>query len=356
MIANRIMEYLETTGKDVAVRDLDVAARACRDSMERNLGIRRDDGSRKVRNPRPSGTWACGREMVFNSLGLETEGYGWRSRLTFTHGDMTEAMGVLVFRQAIKASGEQDILISPAADGTQLELEATLDPADWGVSGEPFALTGHLDMSVRGHQGEEEPADWKAIAEWTFKDMQRAAGDPEHGWWKKESSGYIAQVRWYMMMLRAMGRSSGKRGYLVGVNKNTGHITEVLIQADHEAEKVLILKAVYALSKIDEAKERQAIFEENLDHEIFENGSATKVMEEWVRKNIPRASFTENMVKECGPSTKRPDGTRGTCLELDTSKDADPQAFRCSYCDHTARCWPDFQVVPLHKPVWRTNG
>ena len=123
MIANRIMAYLETDGLDVADLYLNQAATSCRESMRRNLGLRRDDGTRKIRKPRPSGAWACGREMVFNSLGLETEGYGWRSRLTFTHGDMTEAMGVLLFRQAIAASGENDMLISPFENGDQLELD-----------------------------------------------------------------------------------------------------------------------------------------------------------------------------------------------------------------------------------------
>ena len=338
MIANRIMAYLETDGLDVADLYLNQAATSCRESMRRNLGLRRDDGTRKIRKPRPSGAWACGREMVFNSLGLETEGYGWRSRLTFTHGDMTEAMGVLLFRQAIAASGENDMLISPFENGDQLELDVEIDPQNWNVEAAPFRLTGHLDMSVKGHNGEEEPADWKAVAEWTFKDMQRAAADPSYIWWEKERSGYVAQVRWYMMMLRQAGRSVARQGYLVGVNKNTGHVTEVRIPADIPAERELIRKAVYVEKRISQAREQKTN------------------AEEWVRKNIPRASFTKNMVKKCGTRTKRPDGTTGECFELDTGKDADPQAFRCSYCDHTARCWSGFEVVPLHKPVWRTNN
>jgi len=264
---------------------------------------------------------------------------------------------VLLCRQVMPTD-----IISPEPDGTQLELSETFDPADWGVEGEPFTLTGHVDMTIRGHQDYEEPVDFKAVSIYTWNDMAAAAAKPDHIWWTKESAGYIAQVRWYMMMLRLSGRSDGQRGYLVAVNKNTGHLTEVMIARDDAAEKKLILGAVTVFAWINEAKDvfdsayRDAQGIGSNDSEAIELGNT--VAEQWIRDNIPRAQFTKGMIVDRPAPVKRPDGSKGPCKELQTNgKTADPQGFRCSYCAHTGRCWPEFGVVAMSTgPVWRTNS
>ena len=355
MIADKVKKYLEGTGIDIPQARMDTALELMRRSMNRNLGDNSGERTtRKVRLPRPSGTWACGREIVFKSLALEGEPYGWRSRLTFTHGDITEAFGVLLFRQALDWLEQTDVLVTPDEDGTQLNLDVMINPADWGVAGEPFRMKGSMDMTLRGHDGGEDVADWKALSVYGFNDLQAGAEDSSNGWWDKERSGYIAQVRWYMMMLRVSGRGKGERGYLVAVNKNTGHLAEALIKADTAAEVDLIRKAVYTQWMVEEAAERRAIVLQDRTDEG--SGGSDLILAEWVRDNVPRARFTANMVKDRPGNNKRPDGTKGPCLELDTSKAADPEAFRCSYCDFTQHCWPDFSVVPMAKPVYRTCG
>ena len=368
MITNKIMEYLEGEGVPLDPEQLEVAVDACRQTFARNLGLRRDDGSRKIRMPRPSGTWACGRQIVYNALALETEGYGWRSRLAFTLGDLVEAMGILLCRRTFKGT---DLIITPEENGEQLHLEAEIDPVLWDVPGAPFRVQGNVDMTIRGLTGEEEPVDWKSIARFGFKDAQDAASDPSHPWWMKERGGYIAQVRWYQMLLRATGRSPAQRGYLAFVCKDTGHMTEIVIDRDAEAERELIRRHVYVNEQIEHAQERRAILLEGagIEDEQLEtldrfgerewkrggNPQTDHELSTWVNERVPRASFTKGAVVARSANTKRPDGTKGPCLELNTGRDADPQMFRCSYCDHTQRCWPGFYPVALSKPVYRTN-
>ncbi|RLB40892.1 MAG: hypothetical protein DRH30_07895 [Deltaproteobacteria bacterium] len=353
MIANKVKTYLEGSGSEIPKERMDVALGLMEHSLRRNLGDNSAErGGRKVRMPRPSGTWACGREMVFKSLALNGEPYGWRSRLTFTHGDITEAMGVMLYRQALDSTGESKILLSPADNGEQLELDVEFDPSVWGVEGEKFRLKGHMDMTLDVHGHGESVVDWKALSVYSFNDVQAAAGDSDHPWWAKEAGGYVAQVRWYMMMLRLSGRGDGKWGAIVAVNKNTGHLAEAVIPYDHDAEVALIRKAVYTARMIAEASERRAI----VLQDSGDGDEATDiVLAEWVREFVPRAKFTKNMVVQRG-TVMRPDGTKGKCFELDTSRAADPEAFRCSYCDFTELCYDGFSVVALAKPVYRTNG
>lgn len=360
MITNRIMEYLEGPGRDVDLEQLTVATGHIRASLQRNLGVDRDTGSRKVRLPRPSGTFACPRRMIFDALGLETEGYGWRARMTFTHGDMTEAMGVLLFRQAMAARGESDRIISPAADGEQLHLSAMLDPADYGLTGAPIHLQGSVDMSLKGHGDAEELVDWKSSSRYAFQNMQAAITDPDHKWWKKEERGYIAQVRLYMMMARKLGRGPQDRGYLVFVCKDTGHVAECAIERDDVKEADLIRVLLWARENTEHAHERRAIVLEGAGFNELDsdagNAETDAVLEDWTRKNIPRPQWATDSIKHAGASrgVQRPDGTKGPCLEIDTN--ATPNSWRCNYCPHTARCFPDFAVVALSKPVWRTNN
>jgi len=369
MIADRVIEYLKGPGSKIPETALETALHRIGDSLITNMG-ERQDSTRRIKRPRPSASWACGREMVLSSLGLGTEGYGWRSRMTFAAGDYNEAVGILLFRQALATTGEDHLILTPNAAGDQLELDATLDPAAWGVEGTPFRLTGHVDMTIRGLSGDEEPVDWKGVATYTWEQMMQAATKPDHEWWKKEASGYVAQVRWYQILLRAQGRSDARRGYLVGVNKNTGLLAEVAIDQDPDAERLLIQRAVWVREKIHAAwKKRGEVMGDGLfapggnwhDYadQVDEDGAIVKPggtretdeeLSEWVRQNVPRASFAASIAVP-RQNVKLPDGEKGDCLELDMK--ADPQAFRCSYCDHTARCWPGFEVVPLTKPVWR---
>lgn len=382
MIANRAMEYLGGSGVAVGARAALVAANQCGTSMVRNLGELRDD-PRRIRTIRPSDSWACGRRLVYNALGLETGGYGWRSRLTFTHGDMTEAMGILIFKQALLASGEEHLMLTPYEDGTQLELTALVDPSDWEIDGKPFQMTGHVDMTIVGHLGQEEPVDWKSINRYAFPKAQAAASDPKHEWWEKEDRGYVAQLRWYMLLLRLMGRSTPKHGYLVFVCKDTGHLTEVMVEHSRDEEVKLVKAAVYVNEQTELANARKAtVFDEFYDHtddctakkpdvcgdcdcgaseradvlyKANGNEATDILLEAHVSEHVPRPQWAESLVVERKGATMRPDGTKGTCLEIDAKRH--PNGFRCNYCDHKARCWPDFGIVPLSSgPVMRTNG
>ena len=133
MITNKVIEYLSGSGHKLDEAAFKAAIKGIRFSIDRNFGGEREEHpeGRRVRMPRPSGTWACGRQLVFNSLALPCEDYGWRSRLTFTHGDINEALGILLFRQALAVRGEEALIKSPDENGEQLELSTVFDPMQW---------------------------------------------------------------------------------------------------------------------------------------------------------------------------------------------------------------------------------
>lgn len=338
MIVDRITEYLDKgSDHEVDEQALGVALRGMKRGIVRNLGPRNDGG--RSRNPSPSSSWACGRRLLFDWLGLDREDVSWRARLTFMHGDVNEAAGILLARQA-----GVDLLTPDPETGEQLTVEAMVNPADWGVDGEPFPLVGHVDATLEVHSHGECPADWKAVSTYTFQDMEQAAKRKDAPWWAKERDGYVAQVRWYCIALRLMGRGDGQWGCLVGVNKNTGHLCEVVVPYDHEEEVRLIRKAAYVWAKIREAQ-------------ALDNLGEDEAMAKWVRDSIPRPRWAADPVPCTG---KLPGGLKGKGLKIPTQYDeavhgpkAEYQQWRCGYCPFTTTCWPGFSLVPLSKPEYR---
>jgi hypothetical protein len=303
MIANRIMDYLEGERREVTDAHLRVFDREVNHSLRRNLGPDRE-GDGGPSNPRPSGAWYCQRRMFYDAQpDIEREPFGWRSHMAFTMGDYVEQLGVLLGRLA----GIEWTYPNEEGEQPELSLERP-----WGT------MTGHLDGGLRVDPHGVCVVDFKGLASYGYSEMEKAAADPKAPWWEKQRDGYVAQIRWYQMMLREAGHGTGELGYLVGVKKDTGHFCEVQVRWDEKENDRLVSTWMQAA-------------------EMIESGTLPD-RPEWVAA-----------VSGTG---KLPDGGRGPFWELDTKKK--PNGWRCSYCPYTLTCFPGYGVVPLRGgPMYR---
>lgn len=299
MIVNRVYDYLD--GKRTTITDeaLDLATSLIKRSFNRNFG----PGSRKgIRMPSPSSKWGCGRRMFWDAdKTIEREPVTARSLITFTLGDMVEQMGVILARQAMG-----DEITSPSPEtGEQREVERLFGD---------YLMKMHIDMTFADPAYGEVPVDWKSMSERSWHEFKAAATDPDHKWWAENADSYVAQVRFYMMGMYA------PRGYLVGVNKNTGHLAEVEV-ADDPAENDRLARKVIEIN--------QAI-----------RLNALPARPDWAAQPVQFAR------------RRLPDGTNGPGLELNMQ--ATPGfTWNCSYCPYTTECFPGFSVVAMQKPVYR---
>ena len=341
MIADKIDEYLMGDGQAVSDALLDVAAAHVRRSLARNFGERSEH---RARVPSPSSKSYCARRQIYDALPMAEgrDGDRPRARITFTLGDSVEAVGMLLARQAgIK-------FITPDESGAQLRLKMTIDPKQWGIDEPPFDIAGNMDCTFHVDGNGETVADWKSMSEYGFDDALAAAKSPAARWWKEQEDDYIAQVRWYMLLLRLSGRGEGKFGYLLPVNKSTGAVCEIRIPHDPDAETLLVRKAAYVWKHL-----RAIAGDKPLD--AVDVTAATA----YIQSNVPRPAWFGTVL--LAGNNERGDGTKGPVVQVDTARDKDRHGrgpfvgFRCSYCPFASACLgPEgYVLVPLGKPVWR---
>lgn len=232
---------------------------------------------------------------------VEREPVTARSLIAFTMGDMMEQAGVIMARQALG-----NMIVSPNPEtGEQAEFVREVGGA---------TISGHIDMQIMDPVHGVVPVDWKTCTEYTFRDAEAAATDPTHKWWRKNRDGHVAQVQWYIW------GTDAQRGYLVYVNKNTGHLCEIEIRRDDAHIEELVRKLIY----VTEAIRVNAL------------PGRPKCAAEPV-------AFSRR---------KLPSGEMGPGHELDM--DATPDlSFWCSYCPFTMTCFPGYSVVAMSKPVYR---
>lgn len=341
MIADKIEAYLTGDGQPVAPALLDVAAAHVRRSLSRNFGERAEH---RARVPSPSSKSYCARRQIYDALPMaeHRESDRPRARITFTLGDSVEAVGMLLARQAgVK-------FITPDENGEQLRLKATINPKDWGIDEPPFEITGNMDCTFYVDGNGETVADWKSMSEYGFDDALAAAKSPSARWWKEQEDDYIAQVRWYMLLLRVSGRGEGKFGYLLPVNKSTGAVCEIRIPYDPDAEALLVRKAAYVWKHLRAIAGDKPLAEVDVVSAL-----------QYVQDNIPRPSWFGTVLLT--GNNERGDGTKGPVVQVDTARDKARHGsgafvgFRCSYCPAASACLgPEgYTLVPLGKPVWR---
>lgn len=315
MIVDRIYEYLATTGKPIQAAYLDASEALFRRTLERNFG---EEVPRTVRLPSPSSSWSCMRKRLYEAHPESVKGDGNpRRKVIFAAGDTWEALAVLLARQAGVP------VLTPADDGTQLELS---------TSPKGYELKGHMDLTIADAAGGHIPVDVKSMADYTFDKFVAATQDPNAPYWSDERDGYVAQVRFYQYLIRAKGMGMANVGYLLGVNKNTGHMAELAIPHDPKEEARLVAEFIATGDRVD------AMRKGGLDY----------------IQTVPRPAWTGTIKRVA----QRPDGSKGAVEEVDTVFDRtrhgrDFQGWRCGYCDFIETCWPGFQKVLMSKPVWR---
>ena len=305
MIVDRVMRYLEQADGSVNETVLSAAKEAVARSLLRNLT---SDSSKEQHEPsiRPSGPWHCPRRYYYNLTSAATAPMAPRSRLAFLLGDMVEAVAVMLMRLAGVP------LLTPLEDGTQSEVSAV-------ISGVP--MKGHLDASL-SYDGSEVPIDVKSMSKYSFQSFKQACSNSKAQWWSSERFGYIFQLRFYMRMLKEMGRGDGQHGIILGVSKETGHLAELWVPANDD--DALIDRAVASVSSAMQSGE------------------------------LPERPIWAKSIEMPG-ANKLPDGEKGPCLQIDTDrKRTHDHGWRCSYCPFTETCWPGFGLVPLSSgPVYR---
>lgn len=348
MIADRILEYLEGERKEVGEEVLRVALRHVERTFRRNLGDRDDSTSR--RSISGSLSWYCPRRAFYTMVGADREAITGRSLIAFLMGDVLEAASIVLARQA----GVR--FRWPDEEGEQLRLERTF-PTPHGDE----RIVGHLDIVVE-HGDDLIVGDVKSMADYSFREFERAATQDEKeawkdptSWWSVNRWAYLAQLRFYMWLLELEGLGSGERGFFLGINKNTGHLAEVWVERDpatiamFERAIPILVGARARYDQAANAVRETALANGATDEEAAEAVAAVPLTEAHGLPPVPR---WHRIVRQEG-SNKRPDGSKGPVLELDTDKKTTQgQGWRCSYCPWVLACHgKGWGAVPMSRGV-----
>lgn len=338
MIVDRIYEYLETRGRELPPELVNHALRRVAHTLRRNLGEREDRS--RPRNISGSLAWYCPRRAYYQLTGAEQEQPAPRARMAFFMGDVLQAsIDVLATMAGVTFE-------YPDANGDELELRADINGAE---------VVGHVDHAIRHPDEGLIVVDSKSMAQWGFDEFVRATQDPAADWWAKERWGYLAQLRFYMWLIRRLGLGTGKTGLFVGICKNTGTLAEMTVQACPDTEAAFeraIPRLVAARAKFKTAKEAvMATVLANGGTLQEAEAAATAVPRTEATGLLPRPSWA-GLVEVS--NVKLPDGTRGKALEVDTDAERTKgNGWRCNYCPFVKNCFPGVELVAMSKPAWR---
>ena len=339
MIVDRIAEYMETQGREIPPEVMAIAMKRLQWTIKRNLGEQEERS--RARNISGSLAWFCPRRAYYQLTGAEQEKLTGRARMTFMMGDVLQAtVDVLATLAGVEFA-------YPDAEGEELELRQDIG----GVE-----VVGHVDHALRIEGEGLVVLDSKSMADYGFGEFEKAARDPEADWWRKEKLGYIAQIRFYMMLVRMAGLGTGERAAFIGINKNNGKMAELWVKRD-EAMEQMFLRAIPVLA---EARQRYFSARDLVVGQVLEQGGSlaeadaagSAVTRDEAHGLLPRAKWAKTVEVS---NVKLPDGSRGRGLEVCTDKElTDGNGWRCNYCPFTAQCWPGFELVPMSSgPVWR---
>ena len=161
MIADKILDYLDTDGVAIDGAHLTHTLNAVSSSATRNFGAK--DSETKRRTFGGSLAWYCLRRAWYSMIGGGAPVRG-RSLLAFTFGDVTEALIVLLARQAGIVGLEW-----PNKHGQQLRLDDEIG----GI-----AIGGSVDLGVRGDDGIV-IGDAKSMSQYGFDKFKSAIVSPD---------------------------------------------------------------------------------------------------------------------------------------------------------------------------------
>lgn len=208
----------------------------------------------------------CLRQQYYSIMGYEAEPLNPRAKMTFLFGDIIEAVVVAL----AKASGVELV---------DQQREVNID-----------GVKGHIDGIVKD-DGNLYLFECKSMSDASFKQLLNKG--------LTDDFGYLTQCNVYMHAL-GIGRA-----FLVAVNKNTGHITEVEIEKDEK----LIKNAIDNIKIL-----RQYLAKEEMPERKYEPVDEVKFRKKTGRKILP---------------------------------------FNCAYCGYKLHCWDNLiQDFNNNKPIW----
>lgn len=338
MIVDRIYEYLDTRGKQLPPELVKYALARMERTLRRNLGEREERS--RARNISGSLAWYCPRKAYFQLVGAQQEELTARARMAFFMGDVLQAsMDVLATMAGVQFE-------YPDAAGDELELRDSIG----GVE-----VVGHVDHAIRHPEHGLVVIDSKSMAQYGFDEFVRAAKDPAAEWWSRERWGYLAQIRFYMYLVKRLGLGDGKLGIFLGICKNTGALAQVQVAEDAET----IAAFERAIPRLDAARKSFFSAREAVIATVVANGgnmqqaeaAASTVPYTEATGLLPRAPWAGLVEVN---NVKLPDGSRGRALEVDTdSERTKGNGWRCNYCSFVTQCFPGVQLVAMSKPAYR---
>lgn len=213
MIVDKILAYLDA-GKlginEALKREVEKIAGY---SFERQF-MTEEDADKKGKL-RMSSCGKCARQLAYSYHGIKTEGkeIDARAKLVFFAGDLCE----LVITNLAKLAG----VVLTATGLNQINLEGTI--AGWEKEGvtKSVTVTGHPDGMVLD-SGEWVLFECKSMSDYAFDRFQKDG---------YLDDSYIAQVNIYMYKMNL------KKCVVVGYDKNSGVMHEVIIHKDPEVVK-----------------------------------------------------------------------------------------------------------------------
>lgn len=344
MIVDKIQEYLETQGREIPADVMALAAKRFAWTLRRNLGEQEDRA--RARQISGSLAWYCPRRAYYQLTGAGQERLTGRARVTFLMGDTLQTVvDVLATLAGVQFA-------YPDENGDELELRQEVE----GVE-----VVGHVDHAVHVEGEGLVVLDSKSMAPYGYQEFVKAVHDPKAAWWEKERLGYVAQLRFYMMLIRLAGLGTGERGAFIGIDKGTGNFSELWVNRCPETE-AMFLRAIPVLAA---ARERYWTARDAVVAGVLDRGgslaeadaAASAVPRDAANGLLPKARWAK-VVEVSG--VKLPDGTKGRALEVCVDKDqTEGHGWRCSYCPWARQCaeaehGPGFELVPMSSgPVWR---
>lgn len=285
----KVYDYLASSGRTLSEALLEEGAARVKESFRRQLMEERED---KPGCLRMSQGGKCIRQQWYRYKGVQGEPLQPRVLVTFLTGDLLEVgMSILGRLAGMQISGKAraddqagDLLTMEIGKGT-----GRGDPP------ESYMVHGHLDDLLYDPDTKEYlVVEYKTMSEYSFRAFEKDG--------LTDDWGYKTQLSLYCKVLGC------KRGILVGLCKNTGHMADHIVEMDE--------------SLVSAAKERW--------YRILDKDE----MPDREYEPVPETKYNR--------STKAYDPTGRSTIPIS-----------CQYCPFKKECWPTLTMeLRGEKPNW----
>lgn len=291
-----IYSYLKKTERTLSEALLTEGERRFRQAMKRQTMEEREDAPGVLRM---SAGGKCARAQWYRFNGISGEPLTPRTHVTFLMGDICEiALSILGRLAGLQLLGKEN---ADDREGDLITMQIPVATGRGEPAGEPFVVSGHIDDLLHDNETDETfLVEYKSMSEYSFRSFEK---DIQDGKPLDDTWGYATQMSLYM---KALGL---KRGIMVAVCKNTGHIADRIVDLD-ESLVSLAKDRWHRILNVDETPERE-------------------------HPTQPETRYNR--------STKSYEPTGRNVLDI-----------RCQYCAFKGACWRDRLTMEMkgERPVW----